>query len=120
MYVFGSGRRGWRVDEKIGIVLYQCCGNRGNVGCVSVFVVGSGSGGWCYGCVSCESIFSVYMAGTGICILRLVDTCNRCTQCSILLHLMDNCFLPCVCLWQISQIQTCLCVVVGPGHHPLL
>ena len=38
-----------------------------------------------------------------------------CTQCSILLHLIDNCFLLCSCLWQISQIQTCLCVVVGPG-----
>ena len=24
-------------------------------------------------------------------------------------------FLPCICLWQISPIQTCLCVVVGPG-----
>ena len=31
----------------------------------------------------------------------------RCTQCSILLHLMDICFLTCICLWQISQIQTC-------------
>ena len=39
----------------------------------------------------------------------------RCTQCSILLHLMDICFLLCICLWQISQIQTCLCVVVEPG-----
>ena len=39
----------------------------------------------------------------------------RFTQSSILLHLMDICFLPCICLWQISQIQTCLCVVVGPG-----
>ena len=38
-----------------------------------------------------------------------------CTQCSILLHLIDICFLPCICLWQISQIQTRLCVVVGPG-----
>ena len=37
------------------------------------------------------------------------------TQCSILLHLIDICFLPCICLWQISQIQICLCVVVGPG-----
>ena len=34
----------------------------------------------------------------------------RYTQCSILLHLMDICFIPCICLWQISQIQTCLCV----------
>ena len=39
----------------------------------------------------------------------------RCTQCSILLHRMDICFLTCICLWQISQIQTCLFNVVGPG-----
>ena len=36
-------------------------------------------------------------------------------QCSILLHLIDICFLICICLWQISQIQTCLHVVVRPG-----
>ena len=39
----------------------------------------------------------------------------RCTQCSILLHLMDICFLTCICLWQISQIQTRSFKVVGPG-----
>ena len=39
----------------------------------------------------------------------------RCTQCSILLHLMDICFLTCICLWQISQIQNFLFKVVGPG-----
>ena len=39
----------------------------------------------------------------------------RCTQCSILLHLMDICFLTCICLWQIWQIQTFLVKVVGPG-----
>ena len=39
----------------------------------------------------------------------------RCTQCSILLHLMDICFLTCICLWLISQIQTFLFKVVGPG-----
>ena len=39
----------------------------------------------------------------------------RCTQCSILVHLMDICFLTCICLWQISQIQTFLFRVVGPG-----
>ena len=37
----------------------------------------------------------------------------RCTQCSILLHLIDICFLICICLWQISQIQTFLFIVVG-------
>ena len=39
----------------------------------------------------------------------------RCTQCSILSHLINICFLPCICLWQISQIQTCFRAVVGPG-----
>ena len=39
----------------------------------------------------------------------------RCTQCSILLHLMDICFLTCICLWQISQIPIFLFRVVGPG-----
>ena len=39
----------------------------------------------------------------------------RYTQWSIMLHIIDNCFLSCYCLWQISQIQTCLCVVMGPG-----
>ena len=34
--VFGSGRRGWRVDESIGFVFYQSCGNRSRVGRVSV------------------------------------------------------------------------------------
>ena len=39
----------------------------------------------------------------------------RCTQCLILLHFIDICFLTYNCLWQISQIQTCLRVVVGHG-----
>ena len=39
----------------------------------------------------------------------------RCTQCSILLLLMEFCFMTCICLWQISQIQTCLFKVVGHG-----
>ena len=39
----------------------------------------------------------------------------RCTQCSILFHLMDICFLTCICLWQMSEIQTRLFNVVVPG-----
>ena len=38
----------------------------------------------------------------------------RCIQCSILLHLINICILLCIYLWQISQIQACLCVVVRP------
>ena len=46
---------------------------------------------------------------------RRIPAHLRCTQCSILLHLMDICFLTCICLWQILQIQTSLFKVVGPG-----
>ena len=58
------------------------------------------------------------MAGPSICIIynaRWTPAYLRCTQCSILLHLVDICFLSCICLWQILHIQTYLCVVVGPG-----
>ena len=55
------------------------------------------------------------MAGPGICVLCLADNCtSEVHPCSILLHIMDVCFLTCICLWQISQIQTFLFKVVGP------
>ena len=41
---------------------------------------------------------------------NLIPAHFRCTQCSILLHLIDICFLPFICLW-----ETCLRVVVEPG-----
>ena len=77
MYVFGSGRYGWRGGERMrfGFGLYQSCGDRGSVGHVSVFWLrwcgwcrwgvgrglgpGSGAVGWCYVCVRCESGLSV-------------------------------------------------------------
>ena len=46
---------------------------------------------------------------------RRIPAHLRCTQCSVLLHLIDICFLTCIYQWQISQIRTCLCVFVGPG-----
>ena len=36
----------------------------------------SGAVGWCYVCVRCESGLSVKMAGPGICVLCLADTCT--------------------------------------------
>ena len=66
---------------------------------------GSGGVGWCYVGILCVDDRSRYL-----CIVHL-----RYTQCSILLHLMDICFLTCFCLLQISQIQTSLYNVVGPG-----
>ena len=56
------------------------------------------------------------MAGTGICVLCLADTCTS------EVHPVFNPVAPygyllsvCICLWQISQIQTFLFGVVGPG-----
>ena len=46
---------------------------------------------------------------------RRIPAHRRYTQCSILLHHIDICFLTCICLSPISQTQTYLCVVVGPG-----
>ena len=77
---------------------------------------GSGAVGWCYVCVRCESGFSVWMAGPGICVLCLADTCTS------EVHPVFNPVAPygyllsdMFCLWQISQIQTFLFKVVGPG-----
>ena len=106
--------------ERIGFGLYQSCGNRGSVVRMSMF--GLRWCGWCgwgvgvgrgfdQGMEGWGGVFFVYMAGPSApCVF-------------ILLHLIDIFFLPCICLWHISQIQTCLCVVVGPGFvstSPLL
>ena len=82
--------------------------------------VGSGLGpglravGWCYVCVSLDSLFRWQAQVSVYCAWR-IPAHLTCTQCSILLHLKDICFLTCICLWQISQIQTRLFKVVGPG-----
>ena len=115
MYVL----RGWRVDCFLPILWEQGeCWT-----CVSVLVavvwVGSGLGpesvgmGWCYVCVSMDYMCRWQVQVSVYCAWR-IHAHLRCTQCSILLHLMDICFLTCICLWQISQIQTCLFKVVGP------
>ena len=72
----------------------------------------SGAVGWCYVCVSSLCRWQVQVSV--YCAWR-IPAHLRCTQCSILLHLMDICFLTCICLWQISLIQTFLFKVVGPG-----
>ena len=105
--------------------LYLSCGGVGDVGRVVLEWVGVGVGVWSgpwsgrlddvmsvrvmsldYLC-RCHVQVSVYCA-------RQIPAHRRCTQCAILLHLIDICFLPCSCLWQISQVQTCLRVVIGP------
>ena len=46
---------------------------------------------------------------------RRIPAHLRYTQCLILLHLINICFLSCICLWRISQIETCFGVVVRLG-----
>ena len=104
------------MGERIGFGFYQSCSNMGIVGRLPVkvavvwAVAWPGRVGWC--CLCCE------MRCPDICVLhcaRRIPAHLWCTQCSILLHLIDICFLTCICMWQISQIQTLLGVVVGPG-----
>ena len=56
---------------------------------------GSGAVGWCYVCVSLDSLCRWQVQVSVYCAWRIH---LRCTQCSILLHLMDICFLACICL----------------------
>ena len=56
------------------------------------------------------------MAGPGICVLCLADTCtSEVHPVFNPVALMDICFLKCICFWQISQIQTFLFKAVRPG-----
>ena len=109
--------------ERIGFELYQSWRNRGEWGlCFGCGGVGEEWGGAAWAmvwegavvlvCLCCESGFFVLMAGPGI---QRIPAHLRCTQCSILMHLIDLGFLTCICRWQISQIQTCLREVVRPG-----
>ena len=66
-------------------------------------------------CVVSLDYLSILQVPVYVYSARRVPTHFRCTQCSILLHLINVCFIPCICLRQISQIQTCLRVIVGPG-----
>ena len=73
MYVFGSGRRGWRGCEWMrGLGCFACGGMDGEWVRAWTRVL---MGGWCYDCMRCESGLSVYMAGPVICVLCLADTC---------------------------------------------
>ena len=112
--------------KRIGFGLFQSCGNMWSVGRVSVFglrwcgccmwEVGSALGleGWCYVSVSLDPLCR-WQVQVSADYARRIAAHIWCTQSSILLHLIDICSLTCICLWKISQIQTCLCVVVGLG-----
>ena len=93
------------------------CGDVGGVGEEWVCGFGQGLGGWgcfMYVCVVSLDYLCLWQVHVSVYCVRRSPVHLRCTQCSILLHLIDI-FLTCICVWQISQIQTCLRVVVGSG-----
>ena len=117
------------MDKRIVFVLYQSCGNMGSVGCVFVLL-------WC----SWECLWGLdqdlnrdylcrWQVSVPVFCVRLMHAHPRCTQCLILLHHIDICFLRCICLWQISKkIKTCLltappllcCVVWSQGVNNII
>ena len=95
-----------------------CCGGVGGV--VGKWVGGlcQGLGGWCSVmsvCVVSLDYLCRWQIQVSVYCARRIPAHLRVTQCSILLHHIDICFLTCICLWHISLIQTWLRVVVGPG-----
>ena len=88
------------MDERIGLGLYQSCGDRGSVGHGSVFWLrwcgwcrwgvvrglepGSGVVGWCDVCVSLDSL-CIWQVQVSVYCASWIPAHLRCTQCSILL-----------------------------------
>ena len=94
------------------------CGGVCGVGGEWVGTLSHGLGGWCgfmYVCVVSLDSLCRWQVQISVYCSRRIHVHLRYTQCSILLHLINICFLTCICLRKISQIQTCLRVVVGPG-----
>ena len=128
VYVFDSG---WEVLGVTGLVLgfTNSGGTWGKWDMCLCFACGwcwgRVVGGLCQGLGGCCGDMSVYVVSldylcrwqvqVSVYCARRIPVHLRYTQCSILLHFIDICFLTCICLWQILQIQTCLRVVVGPG-----
>ena len=130
MYVFGSGRCGWRVGEwmrglglgftnpvgtggVLGVCLYFGCDGVGGEWVGAWTRVGSGGVVLCL----CEErfwILCIYGRSRYLCNV-LADTCTS------EVHPVFNPVAPYgyllsdIVLWQISQIQTRLFIVVGPG-----
>ena len=82
--------------ETGGVCLCLGCGSVGGVGGEwGVGMVLSAESGWVV-----LRLFQV----SAYCARRIPEHL-RCIQCSIVLHLFDICFLPCICLWQTSKTR---------------
>ena len=90
----------------IGRVLDMClcfgCSGVGRVGGEWVGGLDQGLEGCCYACVSLESLCRWQVQVSVYCAWR-IPAHLRCTKCSILLHLMDICFLTCMFIADITN-----------------
>ena len=102
---------------RVSVWSYRCCMFVSCMHPVAVLNAGDWAreGGVMYVCVVSLDYLCRWQVQVSVYCARRIPAYLRCTLCSIRLHLIDIGFLPCICLWQISQIQTCLCVVVGLG-----
>ena len=73
------------------------CFGCGGVGGEWVGGLDQGLEGWCYVCVSLDSLCIWQVQASVYCSWR-IPAHLRCTQCSNLLHLMDMCILTCICV----------------------
>ena len=89
----------WYVCDGLYAVLYvslNCCGGVGGVGGEWVWGLESGTVGWFYVCVvSLNSLCRWKLQVSVYCAWR-IPAHLRCTQCSILLHIIDICFITCI------------------------
>ena len=92
------------------------CWGVGGVGALGDLIHGlRGWGGVMSVCVvSLNYLWRWHVHASVYCVRRISAHLMR-TQCSIPLHLIDICFLTCICLWQVWRMQTFLSFVVVPG-----
>ena len=80
------------------------------------WVADFGHGGWSgvmYVCVVSLDYLWRWQVQVSVYCAQRITAHLRCTQCSILLHLIDICFITCICLQPISQIETFFGVYVS-------
>ena len=65
-----------------------------------------GCGGVMSVCVMSLDSLCLWQVHVSVYCARRIPAHLRCTQCSIMLHLIDIGFLTCICLWQISRRGT--------------
>ena len=131
MYVFGSGRRRRRGGDWMRGLGLGFANHVGTGGVLDVCMCLGYSGvcrEWLGGLDQCLEMWCyVYVSLNYLCIsqvqvsvycAKMIPAHLRCIQCSFLLHLIDICFPPYICLWQTSQIQTSPDFMRSSACHP--